>query len=53
VIRLDKGEKVVGVDRIDGLGDEEGDDEDADLVDETNLDADVETDADVAQGEEE
>ncbi len=27
VIRLDKGEKVVGVDRIDGLGDEEGDEE--------------------------
>lgn len=25
VIRLDKGEKVVGVDRIDGLGDEDGD----------------------------
>ncbi len=37
------------------LSNEEGDDEDADLVDETNLDADVETetDADVAQGEEE
>ncbi len=50
VIRLDKGEKVVGVDRIDGLGDEDGDDEEADLVDETNLDADVEADA--AQGEE-
>jgi DNA gyrase subunit A len=51
VIRLDKGEKVVGVDRIDGLGDEDGDDEEeSDLVDETNLDADVEADA--AQGEE-
>jgi DNA gyrase subunit A len=31
VIRLDKGEKVVGVDRIDGLGDE--DDADADFED--------------------
>ena len=41
---------MVGVDRIDGLGDEEGDDEEADLVDETNLD--TETDADAAQGEE-
>lgn len=49
VIRLDKGEKVVGVDRIDGLGDEEGDDEEADLVDETNLDV----EAEAAQGEEE
>ncbi len=50
VIRLDKGERVVGVDRIDGLGDEEGDDEESDLVDEANLDTDVEADA--AQGEE-
>ncbi|MFM8340626.1 MAG: DNA gyrase subunit A, partial [Methylomonas sp.] len=50
VIRLDKGERVVGVDRIDGLGDEEGDDEEADLVDETNLDSDV--GADAVQGEE-
>jgi DNA gyrase subunit A len=33
VIRLDKGEKVVGVDRIDGLGDEEGElDEDSELA---------------------
>ncbi|MGD0958428.1 MAG: DNA gyrase subunit A [Methylomonas sp.] len=32
VIRLDKGEKVVGVDRIEGLGDEEEDEEDADDV---------------------
>ena len=31
VIRLDKGEKVVGVDRIEGLGDEEEDDADADF----------------------
>ncbi len=52
VIRLDKGERVVGVDRIDGLGDEEGDDEEADLVDETNLDADADVEADAAQGEE-
>ncbi|MEY4211642.1 MAG: hypothetical protein RLZ92_2023 [Pseudomonadota bacterium] len=52
VIRLDKGEKVVGVDRIDGLGDEEGDDEEADLVDETNLDTETDADADAAQGEE-
>jgi DNA gyrase subunit A len=50
VIRLDKGERVVGVDRIDGLGDEDGDDEESDLVDEANLDTDVEADA--AQGEE-
>ena len=34
VIRLDKGEKVVGVDRIDGLGDEDIDDEfDEELTD--------------------
>jgi DNA gyrase subunit A len=32
VIRLDKGEKVVGVDRIDGLGDEEEDDIDAEFT---------------------
>jgi DNA gyrase subunit A len=29
---LDKGEKVVGVDRIDGLGDEEEDDIDAEFT---------------------
>ena len=34
VIRLDKGEKVVGVDRIEGLGDEDGDADDSEL--ETN-----------------
>ncbi|MCK5888833.1 MAG: DNA gyrase subunit A [Methylococcales bacterium] len=33
VIRLDKKEKVVGVDRVDGLGDEESDDEDLETQD--------------------
>ncbi|MDD2737831.1 MAG: DNA gyrase subunit A [Methylomonas lenta] len=32
VIRLDKGEKVVGVDRIDGLGDEDDECEENDLI---------------------
>ena len=33
VIRLDKGERVVGVDRIDGLGDEDEDDVEGDIED--------------------
>jgi DNA gyrase subunit A len=36
VIRLDKGEKVVGVDRIDGLGDEEDEDVDGQNGDDEN-----------------
>ena len=33
MIRLDKGERVVGVDRIDGLGDEDEDDVEGDIED--------------------
>ncbi len=47
VIRLDKGEKVVGVDRIDGLGDEEGE------SDSDSEDQDVENDNAELGGEEE
>jgi DNA gyrase subunit A len=43
VIRLDKGEKVVGVDRVDGLGDED-DAEDADVDTETEINTDAEVD---------
>ncbi len=39
VIRLDKGEKVVGVDRIDGLGDEDGSDADYDEVETNSTDS--------------
>ena len=48
VIRLDKGEKVVGVDRIDGLGDEE----DIDL-DDTETDTEIDVDNADVGGEEE
>ena len=48
MIRLDKGEKVVGVDRIDGLGDEE----DIDL-DDTETDTEIDVDNADVGGEEE
>ena len=41
VIRLDKGEKVVGVDRIEGLGDEDVDDENGEDLDLANDNAEI------------
>jgi DNA gyrase subunit A len=41
VIRLDKGEKVVGVDRIEGLGDDDIEDENGEELDLVNDNADI------------
>ncbi|PPD35728.1 MAG: DNA gyrase subunit A [Methylomonas sp.] len=41
VIRLDKGEKVVGVDRIEGLGDDDIDDDNGEELDLANDNADI------------